>query len=280
MPLSKILSWLLSRPAPVPSPASEYPLPERNDPLIADSPAPSMPEKPADASPETTEDPAAIPASAPPEADSASNPPADSQAAADLPPETCGSAPDAQAGPTGAPAEPSLSAPEAAEEDSAPQTQKETQAAPARPRRVYMIRCQDDKLNRPLEECLSKWGIAITPIPGDYSEAALDELLRQDPQIGFAVVPLSRDEFHYAKDAKPATALLQSSPDVIFKLGFLCGRLGKTNCFVLYQEQKSYTLPTALINVLFTVMDPHRHWQDILRDRLRHAGLAPVEGSA
>ena len=168
----------------------------------------------------------------------------------------------------------------AAEPDSGSPTEAEPTVEPQAPespppelaRQVFLLKGVDDKLNRLMEGELTRLGFQWVEIPGPNSELGLDAFYQRHQHIIFAVAVLSRDEFFYPKDGKPAQALLQSPQETVFKLGYLVGKLGKSNCFIFYREQKSYRLPVSLMHAMFTVCDHDDRWKTLLQDRLRFAG--------
>jgi hypothetical protein len=139
-------------------------------------------------------------------------------------------------------------------------------------KKVYFLGGSHEKLNQRLKDELKKLGFSWIDLSSTYMEQALDEIMKNNPEIFFCVVTLSGDEFVYEKNGKPAQARVASRQDVVFKLGYLIGRHGKSNCFVLYKEQKSFVLPTSLIHGIFTVLDDDIRWKDMLKSRLVGSG--------
>ena len=146
--------------------------------------------------------------------------------------------------------------------------------APPKPllNKVYFLGGNHEKLNQRLKDELKKMNFSWIDLSATYMETALDEVMKNNPQVFFCVAALSGDEFVYDKSGKPAQARLCSKQDIVFKLGYLIGRHGKSNCFVLYKEQKSFALPTSLIHGIFTVLDDDIRWKDMLRSRLTGSG--------
>ncbi|HPB67549.1 MAG TPA: nucleotide-binding protein [Candidatus Omnitrophota bacterium] len=147
-------------------------------------------------------------------------------------------------------------------------------AVKASVKKVYFLGSSQEKLNQRLQDELKKMGFSWIDLSAVYMERALDEIMRNNPDVFFSVVVLSGDEFVYDKNGKPSQARVCSKQDIVFKLGYLIGHYGKSNCFVLYKEQKSFALPTSLIHGIFTVLDDDVRWRDMLRSRLVGAGYS------
>ena len=145
---------------------------------------------------------------------------------------------------------------------------------PPRPliKKVYFLGGGHEKLNQRLKDELKRMGFSWIDLSSAYMETALDEVMMKNPDVFFCVAALSGDEFFYDKNSKPANARLCSKQDIVFKLGYMIGHHGKSNCFVLYKEQKSFALPTSLIHGIFTVVDDDVRWRDMLKSRLIGGG--------
>jgi predicted nucleotide-binding protein len=72
------------------------------------------------------------------------------------------------------------------------------------------------------------------------------ERFQEYSDVGFAVVLLSPDDCVYVKDEPPTKRKLRPRQDVIFELGFLLGKLGKTNVLVFFRECANFEIPTDL----------------------------------
>ena len=103
---------------------------------------------------------------------------------------------------------------------------------------------------------------------------SMDQNLADYTDVHFAVVLLSGDEFVYPKDSKPAEARLRAGQDLVFKLGYLLGRLGKQKVFILYHEQKSFLLPTEFQHAIYTPCDKGGSWRQQLIKRLEQCGYS------
>ncbi|MFA5260135.1 MAG: TIR domain-containing protein [Candidatus Omnitrophota bacterium] len=141
-------------------------------------------------------------------------------------------------------------------------------------KKVYFLGGSHEKLNQRLKDELKMLGFSWIDLSSTYMEKALDEVMKNNLDVFFCVATLSGDEFVYDKNSKPSQARICSKQDVVFKLGYMIGHYGKSNCFVLYKEQKSFTLPTSLIHGIFTVLDDDVRWKDMLKSRLIGSGYS------
>ena len=140
--------------------------------------------------------------------------------------------------------------------------------------RVFVIAGSKKEMNNACMEVLSKLG--LEPILAhdqfNFSEST-DRRYIQYPDVKFAIVILSGDDFVYPKNGKPADSWLRSRQDIVFELGNLIGKFGRQNVFSLYYEQKSFLLPTSLHNATYTPFDNAGHWKYELLQHLRLAGF-------
>jgi len=140
-------------------------------------------------------------------------------------------------------------------------------------KKVLIIKSNQDKMSEEIAQILTRYHIPfLDRFDKENEPKTLDEILVSHPGINFAVVTLSGQEFVYPKSATPAEAKLRAPQPCVFALGFLIKHLGRQHVFVLYREQKSFLFPTPLHHVIYTMHDPHRHWQKELIDRLKQAG--------
>ncbi len=141
-------------------------------------------------------------------------------------------------------------------------------------KKVFFLGSGHEKLNHRIKDELKKLGFSYVDLSDSYTEISLDEITNSHRGVFFSIVTLSGDEFIYDKNGKPAQAQLGAKQDVVFKLGYLIGKYGKMNCYVLFKEQKSFALPTSLLHGTFTVLDDDARWRDILRHRLTGSGYS------
>ncbi|MCK5580126.1 MAG: nucleotide-binding protein [Candidatus Omnitrophica bacterium] len=142
--------------------------------------------------------------------------------------------------------------------------------------KVFFLHGLHEKMRKKCLQLLEKSNIEPLVIyqNPDISES-IEKIINENPQIPFAVVLLSGDEFVFAKDrGSPADAKLRSTQHIVFDAGFLCGRLGRENVFILYHEQKNFLLPTGLSSAIYIPYDKYHHWEDILINRLKNCGYS------
>ena len=95
--------------------------------------------------------------------------------------------------------------------------------------------------------------------------------------VGFAVVLLSPDDSVYVKDEPPTKRKLRPRQDVVFELGFLLGKLGRSNVLVFQRECQNFEVPTDFEGIKFTAFDDRDSWKLALIREFSNCGLA-VDG--
>jgi predicted nucleotide-binding protein len=90
--------------------------------------------------------------------------------------------------------------------------------------------------------------------------------------VGFAVVLLSPDDFVYAREEESAKRKLRPQQDVVFTLGFLIGKLGKSNVLVFYRECENFASLADFEGIKFTAFDDRDSWKLALIRELTNAG--------
>lgn len=142
-------------------------------------------------------------------------------------------------------------------------------------KRIFVVTCTKESLTREVMDCLNRNCLEyVLSFDRAYSTLSIEQKFIQNPGIQFAIVSLSGDEFVYPKEGKCQNAKLRAKQDIVFELGFLVGKLGRQNVFVLYHEQKSFLLPTNFLHVLYYPRDEKGRWKDELLKRLKTAGFA------
>ena len=154
------------------------------------------------------------------------------------------------------------------------------QPQPDLPRRVFMLKCSHEKVNRECIEAFRELEFELSDLDDKkYSGEPVEQLFQKHPDVKFAAVLLSGDEFVYPKKgAKPTDAMLCAAQDTVFKLGYILSKLGRHNTFILYHEQKSFLLPTKNYNAVFTPHDKLGVWHKSLVTKLKILGYDIKEG--
>lgn len=96
----------------------------------------------------------------------------------------------------------------------------------------------------------------------------------QQQDIKFAMVILTPDDLAHAKDQGNHLSRLRAKQHLIFKLGYLVGRLGRHQVFVVYEDVEGFELPTDFYEVIYTPYDNQGHWVQQLVLQLRKTGVA------
>lgn len=95
--------------------------------------------------------------------------------------------------------------------------------------------------------------------------SVIESLEEHVARVRFAVGVLSAD------DAVVASAHLQTRPNLLFELGYLWGRLGRQNLFLLVEPGVRF--PSNLNGLLYHELDERKLWQQQLTAELRVAGF-------
>jgi len=139
------------------------------------------------------------------------------------------------------------------------------------PKEIFFFHTQNPnfKITKQCQDCILGHGFKTVNLNDKkYGHHTLEQKCRAFPNISFAVFVLNGENFVYPKDKKPADARLRAPQDLVFELGFMLGKLGHQRVFILYQEQKSFILPTPYHYAIYTPLDTKELWKDELKTRL------------
>ena len=100
----------------------------------------------------------------------------------------------------------------------------------------------------------------------------VENFSRDYADVGFAVVLLSADDFAYAKNEAGTKRKLRPRQDVVFKLGFLLGKLGKGNVLVIFRECSNFEIATDFEGIKVTALDDQDSWKLALIRELTNCG--------
>jgi predicted nucleotide-binding protein len=130
----------------------------------------------------------------------------------------------------------------------------ETSAAPAdiipkpQVRKDVFVICQPEtKISKLCTDYLSKQGLNLIYLNDQkHTNQTLEQNCLTYPNVSFAVIILTGEEFVYSKTKKPADAKLKAPQNLVFALGFFLAKFGRQNVFVLYQEQKKLLIADTI----------------------------------
>lgn len=139
---------------------------------------------------------------------------------------------------------------------------------------AFVVISERDDLNKECIAGLLKAGARPIILNDVNEKRSLIEIIAQNPQVKFALVILSGDDFVYDRlSGKPGQALLSPKSNTVFHMGFLLAKLGNMGTMMLYRDQKSFVLPTGIQNANFVPYNKEGAWQEILKSKLRSQGI-------
>ena len=152
--------------------------------------------------------------------------------------------------------------------------QQATSASDAR-RRVFVVCGTDSEMKQAITNALTKLKLVPIVICEEPSQGKkIVERFADYQDIGFAVVLLSPDDSIYVKDESPTKRKLRPRQDVIFELGFLLGKLGKSSVLVFFRECANFEIPTDFEGMKVTAFDDRDSWKLALLRELTNCGYS------
>jgi predicted nucleotide-binding protein len=150
--------------------------------------------------------------------------------------------------------------------------QQATSASDAR-RRVFVVCGTDSEMKQAITNALTKLKLVPIVMCEEPSQGKkIVERFADYEDIGFAVVLLSPDDSVYIKDEPPTKRKLRPRQEVIFELGFLLGKLGKSNVLVFFRECANFEIPTDFEGIIATAFDDRDSWKLALIRELTNCG--------
>ena len=143
-------------------------------------------------------------------------------------------------------------------------------------RRIIVVSGADDEMKQALTGALTK--LSLVPLvmceEPCRGKKFIENFGRDYADVGFAVVLLSPDDFAYAKNEVATKRKLRPQQDVVFELGFLLGKLGKSNVLVIFRECPNFEIPTDFEGIKVTAFDDRDSWKLALIRELSNSGFA------
>jgi predicted nucleotide-binding protein len=141
-------------------------------------------------------------------------------------------------------------------------------------RRIFVISGADDEMTHALTGALSR--LSLTPLvmceEPSQGKKIVENFSTDYADVAFAVVLLSPDDFVYAKNEAATKRKLRPRQEVVFELGFLLGKLGRSNVLVLERECKNFDSPTVFEGMKVTAFDDRDSWKLALIRELTNCG--------
>jgi predicted nucleotide-binding protein len=145
-------------------------------------------------------------------------------------------------------------------------------------RRVFVVCGTDDEMKQAIIAALTKlWLVPVIMCEEPSQGRKIVERFQDYADVCFAVVLLSPDDSVYAKDEPITKRKLRPRQDVVFELGFLLGKLGRSNVIVFQRECQNFEVPTDFEGMKVTAFDDRDSWKLALIRELINCGLA-VDG--
>ena len=152
--------------------------------------------------------------------------------------------------------------------------QQATSTSDAR-RRVFVVCGTDSEMKQAITNALTKLKLAPVVMCEEPSQGKkIVERFADYEDIGFAVVLLSPDDSVYVKDESPTKRKLRPRQDVVFELGFLLGKLGKSNVLVFFREFANFEIPTDFESIKVAAFDDRDSWKLALLRELTNCGFS------
>jgi predicted nucleotide-binding protein len=140
-------------------------------------------------------------------------------------------------------------------------------------RRVFVVCGTDNEMKQSVTNALTKLRLAPLVVCEEPSQGrTIVERFQEYTDVGFAVVLLSPDNSAYFKDEPPTKRKLRPRQDVIFELGFLLGKLGKSNVLVFFRECANFEIPTDFEGMKVAAFDDRDSWKLALIRELTNCG--------
>ena len=129
-------------------------------------------------------------------------------------------------------------------------------------RRVFVVCGTDGEMKQAVTNALTKLRLVPVVMCEEPNQGRkIVEHFQDYADVGFAVVLLSPDDFAYSKDESPTKRKLRPRQDVIFELGFLLGKLGRSNVLVFQRECQNFEGPTDFEGIKVTAFDDRDSWK-------------------
>jgi predicted nucleotide-binding protein len=140
-------------------------------------------------------------------------------------------------------------------------------------RRVFVVCGQDSEMKQAVTNALAKLRLVPVVMCEEASQGRkIVERFQEYNDVDFALVLLSPDDSVYVKDEPPTKRKLRPRQDVVFELGFLLGKLGKSNVLVLFRECSNFEIPSNFEGIKVVAFDDRESWKFALIRELTNCG--------
>jgi predicted nucleotide-binding protein len=140
-------------------------------------------------------------------------------------------------------------------------------------RRVFVVCGTDGEMKQAVTNALTKLRLVPVVMCEEPSQGRkIVERFQDYADVGFAVVLLSPDDSVYVKDDPPTKRKLRPRQEVVLELGFLLGKLGRSNVLVFQRECQNFEGPTDFEGMKVTAFDDRDSWKLALIRELTNCG--------
>jgi predicted nucleotide-binding protein len=153
---------------------------------------------------------------------------------------------------------------------------QQTMSAPGVRRRVFVVCGTDDEMKHTVTNALTKLKLVPVVMCEEPSQGKkiVENFSKDYADVGFAVVLLSPDDYAYATNEATTKRKFRPRQDVVFELGFLLGKLGKSNVLVFFRECADFETPIGFEGMKVAAFDDRDSWKLALIRELSNSGLA------
>ncbi len=143
------------------------------------------------------------------------------------------------------------------------------------PKKKILLICRNENdISQTVLSTLAEWNLQGVILKNDEVHSqSIYEKYEKNQNTPFAIVLLYADDWVYAKDEKPADAVMHAHQSMVFQLGFWLAKLHQQNVFILHYNQKRFRLPSEFIDAIYTPFDKNELWKKDLKVRLEESGL-------
>jgi len=141
-------------------------------------------------------------------------------------------------------------------------------------RRIIVVSGADNEMKHALTGALTKLSLIPLVMCEEPSQGKkiVEKFSGDYAYVAFAVVLLSPDDFAYDKNEAVTKRRLRPKQNVVFELGFLLGKLGKSNVLVFFRECANFEIPTDFEGVKVAAFDDRDSWKLALIRELTNCG--------
>ena len=138
--------------------------------------------------------------------------------------------------------------------------------------RVFVVHGQDEEMKQSAARALSQLDLDPIILHEQPSQGrTVIEKFGDYPDVGFAVVLMSPDDYGYPKEPNQTEARPRARQNVIFELGFSIGKLGRGKVAAIHPHTTDFDMPSDYSGVIFVPYDASGAWRYALVRELKAA---------